>query len=269
MIKEELMMRRLPYMVQKLEAAITDTLSCLEENIFIIDLDYQITWMNGAAENFIDTIKSYLKLKEARDIIGISISKFHKNPSYQEALLKKGDFPIDMQLVLFKKFVARLVVKELIVKNEKIGYILLWKDITEIEKEKEKTQALIDELSTPILPTIMEHTLLVPLVGELSLERLERLTAKLLNECLKKQAEYVLLDFSGATTFVDTDLGFEVEKLTRSVELMGAKVLFCGFTKDMVKNMVNLDIKTDQLSFVSFQAAIRYVVTEMGYRLEK
>jgi rsbT co-antagonist protein RsbR len=50
---------------------------------------------------------------------------------------------------------------------------------------------------------------------------------------------------------------------------MGAKVIYCGFPKDMVKNLVNLGVKTDQLSFVSFRTAIRYVVTEMGYKLEK
>ena len=253
----------------QLESVITETLDCLDENIFIIDLDYRVSWMNQKAHTFIDNIKSYLKFEKAEDLIGTSISRFHKNPSYQINLLEKGDFPIDMQLNLFNRFVARLVVKAFIVRGEKIGYILNWRDITEIEKEKEKTQAMIDELSAPILQTFVENTLLVPLVGELSIERMERLTSKLLNECLKNQADYVLLDFSGVTTLADSDLGQEVQKLASAVELMGATVLYCGFTTEMVKDMVNLGITTNQLSFVSFRNAIRYVVTKLGYRLEK
>ncbi|MBY6036799.1 hypothetical protein KUV80_09045 [Fictibacillus nanhaiensis] len=256
-------------MGNQLDVAITDTLDCLEENLFIIDLDYHVAWMNGSAKIFIDTIKPYLKLDHAEDLIGTPIARFHKDPSFQEEMLEKGNFPIDMQLVLFNRFVARLVVKELIVKGEKIGYLLTWKDITEREKEKEKTRALIHELSAPILPTVAENSLLVPLVGELSIERMENVTTKLLNECLKNQAEYVLIDFSGVTTIEDPELGHEIQKLTSTVELMGAKVLYCGFTQDMVKNIVTLGIKTNQLSFVSFRSAIRYVVSELGYRFEK
>lgn len=251
-------------MVYQLEDTITDTLNCLEDNIFIIDLEYKVAWMNGSAKEFIETITSYLRLETAEDLIGTSIARFHKNPSYQEEMLQKGEFPIDMQLVLFNKFVARLVVKELVVKEQKLGFILTWKDITEREKEKEKTKALINELSTPILPTIAENTLLVPLIGELTLERMENLTTKLLNECLNYHAEYVIVDFSGITTLEDKDLGREIQKLTTTVELMGAEVLYCGFKQDMVKNMVALGIHTEQKSFVSFRNAIRYVVSKLG-----
>jgi anti-anti-sigma regulatory factor len=98
---------------------------------------------------------------------------------------------------------------------------------------------------------------------------MERLTSKLLNKCLKHQAEYVLLDFSGVTTLADSDIGQEVQKLTSAVELMGATVLYCGFSTEMVKDMVDLGVKTNQLSFVSFRNAIQYVVSKLGYRLEK
>jgi rsbT co-antagonist protein RsbR len=251
-------------MVYHLEDTITDTLNCLEENIFIIDLDYKISWMNESGKELIESMKTYFRLEKAEDLIGTPIARFHKNPSYQEEMLQKGDFPIGMQLVLFNKFVARLVVKELIVKQEKLGFILTWRDITEREKEKEKTKALINELSTPILPTIAENTLLVPLIGEMTFERMENLTSKLLNECLNYHAEYVIIDFSGITTVEDPDLGQEIQKLTTTVELMGAEVLYCGFKKDMVKNMVALGIDTDQKSFVSFRNAIRYVVSKLG-----
>jgi anti-anti-sigma regulatory factor len=251
-------------MVHQLDKTVTDTLECLEENIFLIDLNYQISWMNKPAKAFIEAIKSYFKIDKAEDLIGTPIARFHKNPSYQEGLLQNGEFPIDMQLNLFNRFVARLVVKELIVDEKKLGYILTWKDITERIKEKEKTEALINELSTPILPTIAEHTLLVPLIGELTIERIDTLTSKLLNECLNNQAEFVILDFSGVTTVEESELGQEIQKLTSAVELMGAQVLYCGFTRDMVKNMVNLGIQTNQLSFVSFRYAIRYVVSKLG-----
>ncbi|MCM3731384.1 STAS domain-containing protein [Fictibacillus nanhaiensis] len=256
-------------MKHQLENTVTDTLNCLEENIFFIDVEYKIAWMNKAAEEFIESVKSFFKLDRAEDLIGTPIARFHKNPSYQEEMLQKGDFPIDMQLILFNKFVARLVVKELVIREQKLGFILIWKDITEREKEKEKTKALINELSTPILPTFAEHTLLVPLIGELTLERMENLTSKLLNECLNYQAEYVLLDFSGVTTVENLDLEREIQNLASAVELMGAEVIFCGFTTNMVKNLVHLGINANQRSFVSFRNAMRYVVSKLGYPYEK
>ncbi|MBH0163821.1 STAS domain-containing protein [Fictibacillus sp. 7GRE50] len=249
-------------MAYELEETVKDTLNCLEENIFYIDQDLHISWMNHSSKNLIEMMKTYLKIESSEDILGLPIRSFHKS-SFQEELLKKGEFPIDMQIVLFNKFVARLIVKELILQNEKRGYLLTWKDITEREQEKEKTKELLNELATPILQTIADHTLLVPLIGELTLERLETLTTKLLKECLNNEADCVILDFSGVTTITDPELGHEIQKLTDAIKLMGADVLYCGFPKEMVKNMVSLGVHTNQRSFVSFRNAIRYVVSEL------
>lgn len=249
-------------MAYELEETVKDTLNCLDENIFYIDQDFHISWMNNSSKNLIEMMKTYLKIESAEDILGLPIRSFHKS-SFQEDLLKKGEFPIDMQIVLFNRFVARLIVKELILQNQKRGYLLTWKDITEREQEKEKTKELINELATPILQTIADHTLLVPLIGELTLERLETLTTKLLKECLNNGADYVILDFSGVTTITDPELGHEIQKLTDAIKLMGADVLYCGFPKEMVKNMVSLGVHTNQRSFVSFRNAIRYVVSEL------
>jgi rsbT co-antagonist protein RsbR len=250
-------------MAYELEETIKDTLNCLEENIFYIDQDFHISWMNNNSKKLIEMMKTYLNIESAEDILGLHIRSFHKS-SHQEELMKKGEFPIDMQIVLFNKFVARLIVKELIVQNQERGYLLTWKDITEREQERERTKEMLNELATPILQTVAEHTLLVPLIGELKLERLETLTTKLLKECLNNGADYVILDFSGVTTITDSELGFEIQKLTDAIKLMGADVLYCGFPKEMVKNMVSLGVHTNQLSFVSFRNAIRYVVSEQA-----
>lgn len=72
----------------------------------------------------------------------------------------------------------------------------------------------------------------------------------------------MIIDFSGVTTLTDSELGIEIQKLTDAIKLMGADVLYCGFPKEMVKNMVSFGVHTNQLSFVSFRNAIRYVVSE-------
>lgn len=246
-------------MSYQLDPSVKDTLNCLEENIFFIDLDLRIAWVNRSATELIET----LKVHYGEEILGTPLSTFIKNSSHKDVFLK-GKFPIDIELVLFDTFAAQFILNELVVKGKKIGYLLTWKDVTEREKEKERIKAMIAEWSTPILQTVAEHTLLVPLMGELTLERLETLATKLLNECLKNEAEYVILDFSGATTIKDNNLGQDIQKLTNSIELMGAKVLYCGFPKDMVKNMVSLGVHTNQQTFVSFRNAIRYVVAELG-----
>ncbi|MED1862230.1 STAS domain-containing protein [Fictibacillus nanhaiensis] len=248
-------------MAYELEESVKDTLNCLEENIFYIDQDLHISWMNNNSKKLIEMMKTYLKIETAEDILGLHIGSFHKS-SFQEDLLKKGEFPIEMQIILFNRFVARLIVKELIVQNQNRGFLLTWKDITEREQERERTKELLNELATPILQTIADHTLLVPLIGELTLERLETLTTKLLKECLNNGADYVILDFSGVTSITDSELEHEIQKLTDAIKLMGADVLYCGFPKEMVKDMVSLGVHTNQLSFVSFRYAIRYVVSK-------
>ncbi|ANC78406.1 hypothetical protein ABE65_017015 [Fictibacillus phosphorivorans] len=244
-----------------LEGTIKDTLNCLEENIFFIDQDLHISWMNNSSKNLLQVMKKYLNIGTPEDMIGQPIKSLHKN-FLQEELMNYNEFPIDAQIVLFDRFVARLIVTELLVENQKRGYLLTWKDLTEREQERERTKEILNELATPILQTVAEHTLLVPLIGELTLERLETLTTKLLKECLNNGADYVILDFSGVTTITDSELGIEIQNLTDAIKLMGADVLYCGFPKEMVKDMVSLGVHTNQLSFVSFRNAIRYVVKE-------
>jgi rsbT co-antagonist protein RsbR len=48
------------FMKHQLENTVTDTLNCLEENIFFIDLEYKIAWMNKAAEEFIESVNHIL-----------------------------------------------------------------------------------------------------------------------------------------------------------------------------------------------------------------
>ncbi|MBN3554395.1 hypothetical protein JYA63_08975 [Fictibacillus nanhaiensis] len=248
-------------MTYVLERPIKDTLNCLEENIFFIDEKFHICWMNNSSKNLLQMMSEFINIGSPEDMIGQPIKSLHTNIIKEEALTE-GQFPIDRQIVLFDRCVARLIVTELLVENQKRGYLITWKDITEREQERERTKEILNELATPILQTVAEHTLLVPLIGELTLERLETLTAKLLKECLNNGADYVILDFSGVTTITDSELGIEIQNLTDAIKLMGADVLYCGFPKEMVKDMVALGVHTNQLSFVSFRNAIRYVVRE-------
>lgn len=106
----------------------------------------------------------------------------------------------------------------------------------EAEEANRAKDALIEELSTPVI-TVWNGVLLGPVIGNLSRERADLMTAAILRAVVARRARVVILDVTGARR-MDADA---VEHLTRAasaVRLMGAECVLTGISADVARTLV-------------------------------
>ncbi|WP_368502976.1 hypothetical protein AB3N04_11785 [Alkalihalophilus sp. As8PL] len=240
-------------------------LDCIGENIFIANNDFELIWMNKAAHKLIDQIKELIHVSDSTEVIGKNLSIFHANFGRQKAILEKY-LPYHSRIELYGRYSVELKVTHLInEQEEKTGYILTWNDITEEEEENQKKQKLIEEISTPILPMAVEHSLLVPLIGTYDSERFEKLQQKLLLECSTSGTEYVVFDFSSMLFEDNERIINQIATISETIVLVGAEPIYVGFQIPLIRELVNRKIKTGAKTFGTFKQASTYLLKKNGY----
>lgn len=243
-------------------------LDSVSENIFIADLDYTLIWMNHYAEELMDTLAGEFGYTDHRDLVGKSIHEFHANPERQRKILEEGPFPYRARIAL-KNYRADITVTQIYDEsNEKIGYMLIWKDVTKRVQEEKENKRLLEELSASVLPTILENTLLVPLVGRFTKERSEFLHARVLNECVQKEADFVVFDFSGLAD-IDELIASEMEKMASAIALLGGEAVFVGFSPKVASQFQLLHNMKSIHTFHTFRQGIQYIMKQQGFKLVK
>ena len=237
-----------------------EALNMVGENIFVADLQFNIVWINDYADKLIKEIGRFVRIEKKEDLYGRNISEFHRGKGErQKGILTNGSFPYETTIDLFNRFTASIVVNPLVLEGQNRGYILTWKDVTEYESEIKEGQKRIEELYTPIMETSMDGVLLVPVIGTMTEDRIQKMIQKVLEECARHQANYVIFDFSGMTKVEDEHILLEFDAFGKSLSLMGVNMLCSGFTIEMVKVMVKYSINVKEQTFGTFKQAIRYI----------
>ncbi|MCA0989338.1 STAS domain-containing protein [Guptibacillus algicola] len=244
-------------------------LNSIGDSIFICDTSFNIAWFNEQARALLESIIDYLPVDSPSDLIGKSIHDFHKNPIHQTTILLH-QLPYQSTITLFDKFAANIVISEYKDEHEeKQGYILVWRDVTEKQKEMDENRKLIDEYSNAILPTVLDNAILIPLIGTLTVRRSEKLIGNVLDYCAKTNTDYVLIDFSGLTNLSDRSANTVFETMTKSLKLMGIHVVYVGITSRIVKWIIDLDLDSSVPTFATFRQGIHDVMKSEGFILKK
>lgn len=245
----------------------TRALNSLGDNIFVCDLELSIVWFNQRAEILLKSLIPYLPIKHPSELIGKSIDEFHQKPSHQRNILL-NQLPYESTITLFDRFAASIVISEYLNESgEKIGYLLVWRDVTEKQKELQENKKLVNELSSAIIPTIIDNAILIPLIGTMNEERSEKLIENTLNYCATNNTDYVLLDFSALSELDGSSAQVLCETMTKSLSLMGILVVYVGITKRVVQWLMNLDLDPKIPTFSTFRQGINHVVNLEGYSL--
>ncbi|WP_017726857.1 hypothetical protein [Halalkalibacterium ligniniphilum] len=243
-------------------------LDCIGENIFIADLSFRLVWMNQSAYQLIDGIKEHLLIEKAEELIGLHLNVFHPRFEVKQKVVLEEKLPYETRIHLFNKYFADIKVSGL--KNregERAGYILNWRDVTKEARELKETQELIEEISTPILATMVEGALLVPLIGTFDRRRFELLQKKLLQTCVDNATESLIFDFEGITANNSEEFLSKLGTLASTVTLIGAQPIFVGFPIEVVKKMVTAGLKRDVKTFRTFRQASHYLLKKQGLDL--
>ncbi len=107
---------------------------------------------------------------------------------------------------------------------------------SEAEEANRVKDALIEELSTPVL-TVREGILLGPVIGSLTRERADLMTSTLLRAVVERRARYVILDVTGVRS-MDADAAHYLTRSASAVRLMGAECILTGIGGNVARTLV-------------------------------
>jgi anti-anti-sigma regulatory factor/HAMP domain-containing protein len=142
---------------------------------------------------------------------------------------------------------------------------LLQHEITERKRSEEAqarlleevtvAQATILEMATPLIP-IDAETVVMPLVGVMDTQRAEQILTTLLEGVAGSRARVAILDITGVPV-VDTQVAAILLRATRSVRLLGARVVLSGIRPEVAQSIVGLGVDVEGLTtYGSLEQAI-------------
>ena len=104
---------------------------------------------------------------------------------------------------------------------------------------RERTQ-MLEEVSTPIVP-VWRDVLVMPLIGSLDTERMNRATQAALGEVTRTGARACIIDITGAR-IVDSHAIANLSNLVTSLKLIGAEAIVTGVTAQAAQSLIGLGV---------------------------
>jgi rsbT co-antagonist protein RsbR len=232
-------------------------LDSIGENIIIADKNYNILWMNSNAATLLSIIAPLYGLTDAKEIIGLNMSRFHAKPQYQQKIMKDLIESLRTRITIRERFVTDIVItpiKDGV--NQIEGYVVMLRDVTTKAEEEEKKEKLINALSVPML-RIWKETIALPLIGEFDTDRAKRLISSVLKECAANKIQFVLIDLSGLYDF-DSKIRYQIQKLIDCLKLIGTECIIVGITPTSAMSIGELD--KDISTFTTPYAGLEYIL---------
>jgi rsbT co-antagonist protein RsbR len=135
--------------------------------------------------------------------------------------------------------------------------------MVERERQAIEMQAMIHELSTPIVP-VYAGILIVPLVGTIDARRSDKITDRLLDNISRQHATVVIMDITGVP-LVDTNVAQHLLQTAQAANLLGAKVLLVGINPEIAQTMVQLGVNMGKLVTLSnLEEGLAYALKQRG-----
>ncbi|PIC95482.1 histidine kinase [Sporosarcina sp. P26b] len=148
----------------------------------------------------------------------------------------------------------------------------------QIKELKEKIVAyekIIEDLSAPIIPSIVPETILVPLTGALSVGRFIHIQDKVVQRILSNNIHTVVFDFTDIGSFsVEENMGYEllsekINELVSVLQLMGTETVFVGFSPEFAQNLILSNVSNfNQIrAFTNFRESLQYLLEIKGLEI--
>lgn len=237
----------------------TDALNSIGENIIIADIDYKIIWLNTYARKSLNLIAPLYGFSNSDELIGLSMDFFHKEPTHQRqvmSVLKNGH---RARINIKNKFIADIVItpiKSMQDQNEEIeGYMVMLMDVTSQADETKKLEEKVRELSAPIL-NIWDKTIALTLVGEFDVDRGETIIPVVLEECISKGIEFVMVSLRGINNF-DDSARQTLQKLHDCLKLIGVQCIIVGIKPNLA---ITIGTLSNIATFSDAHDGLKYII---------
>jgi anti-anti-sigma regulatory factor/nitrogen fixation/metabolism regulation signal transduction histidine kinase len=132
-------------------------------------------------------------------------------------------------------------------------------DLRAATEAREQLAVTIRALSVPIVP-ILEHVILIPLVGEIDARRAQTLLERLLDGITQEGARIAILDITGVPV-VDTSLVDWLIKTTVAAELLGCHCILVGISPEVAQALVASGAELTALTTrANLRQAVEYTI---------
>ena len=147
---------------------------------------------------------------------------------------------------------------------------------SEVQELKEKIkyyQDIIKNMSSPIIPSVVPNTIMIPIAGYMFKERLDSIQSNTLAYIGKhRDTDKAIFDFTGVhvediTSFDYNELAEAIFQLNNSVKLMGVRPIFVGFNPRFVREIVQAGIQVNIETHISFRGALQQLLKENNQSL--
>jgi anti-anti-sigma regulatory factor/HAMP domain-containing protein len=140
------------------------------------------------------------------------------------------------------------------------------------EQEQRQTleaqQKVIQQLSTPVIP-VMEHVIVMPLIGSVDSMRARDITRSLLAGISQHRAKVVILDVTGVP-IVDSGVANYLNKTIQAARLKGAHTIVTGISDAVAETIVDLGIDWGGITTLSdLQTGLIAALATLGLRVAR
>ncbi|WP_173915300.1 STAS domain-containing protein [Halobacillus sp. Marseille-Q1614] len=119
----------------------------------------------------------------------------------------------------------------------------------------EKAHQEFLNLSAPVVP-LLNGVAVMPIIGSVDEKRAYYMMDTTLNEAMKQQLSYLLIDLS-SVTMIDTHVANSIAKIVTSLDLLGVTAILAGIRPEVAHTMVSLGIDFSEIkTYNSLQQAL-------------
>jgi PAS domain S-box-containing protein len=124
--------------------------------------------------------------------------------------------------------------------ERKRAEVVLLEQKDALARLNEERGRMIEEVSTPVVP-VWRGVLILPIVGSLDTERMQRATESAMREVMRTNAHSCIIDITGAR-IVDTQAVANLGNLVSALKLIGAEAIVTGVTAHAAHTLVGLGV---------------------------
>lgn len=130
------------------------------------------------------------------------------------------------------------------------------------EALRARAEALL-ALSMPIIP-ISEDIVIMPLIGEMELQRMRRLVEELVEGVASHRARVAILDVTGVPS-VNAGIADGIMRAARAVRLLGAEIVLTGIRPELARALIGLELSLSGVTTLqTLQSGVAYAMRLRG-----
>jgi len=141
-------------------------------------------------------------------------------------------------------------------------------EIRQLKAKIASYEKILLETAAPIIPSIVENTILVPISGHTSQDRFNLIRTRILDYVGNHRGTVcAVFDFTGVDLNDVEEFDFailtnEIAQLNNTLKLMGVRPIFVGFIPRIVREIVHAGIHMEIETYVNFKTSLKTLLTE-------